>query len=869
MDSDSTKVRPGSSPAILDAIPEALVVTDLEFRIVNVNRGFTRLTGLTLAQVAGQNPRVLAFEAPSTEDADALREALATGRSWYGRFHNRRQIAGQSESWWAAATITPLLGDDGAVTGYVSVQRDVSAAVVREDEETHAREAAELKAVVGRIMAEHSPLKSRVARVVETLASMTGAEWQDKAGFFVVNHDAGQLEMVAHHGSYSEDFLRREQRVAMGSCLCGRAAVSGELIVSDDCFEDPRHEHQFEGMQAHGHYIVPAVADGVVQGVLFLYTDPYPNRGSARLELLRRVGELLALALLHEAARIELLNAREEALRVAQAQAVFLANMSHEIRTPMSGILGMVELLGDTPLEDAQAEMLGAVRSSAETLLCILNDILDVSKIEAGGMTVESIDVDLRAVLEDVGELLVPQAARKGLELAVEVDPSLPQRVKGDPVRLRQVITNLGSNAIKFTQRGEVVLSVRAERELEGSVVVRFAVRDTGLGIPADRQDAIFEVFAQADDATTRNFGGSGLGLSICRQLTELMGGSIGVSSAPGEGSTFHVTMAMARVDKPEPVQRARMGGRVVLVVSDSATQRAILRAQLESWGCRVREVRSGPRALTLLERLDTRHWDLAVVDQQLPGMSGLELATCLREHANWLASPVLLLSSDGAPTDALQRRHHVAAALAKPVRQERLRKALERVLGIVAPAPVPASVPASAPAQAQSSAQVQAPAPALAPAAAVQRPGPERVDLSVLLVEDNLVNQKVAGMMLSRSGCRVTVANDGVEGVEAAAQGGFDLILMDVQMPRLDGIEATRRIRAVERAAGASPVPIIALSAHVLEAERSRCLEAGMDAHLAKPIVPKELAALLASTAARRAPASLGGSCGDCTKPC
>ena len=323
--------------------------------------------------------------------------------------------------------------------------------------------------------------------------------------------------MFVLQGSFSDEFIEKEQHIACGSCLCGRAAVSGELLVSDDCFCDPRHEHTFADMQAHGHYIVPIISAGEALGVLFLYTDPYPAQNDSRLSMLKQVGEMLALAVLQEQAKVSLENARDMATQAALAKSEFLANMSHEIRTPMNGVLGMLDLLRDTNMSRSQWDLVETAHSSAEALLAILNDILDFSKLEAGKLEVEQIDFNLATLVEDVCSLLAARAHSKDLELNCFMPVAMPRCWKGDPTRIRQVLTNLLGNAIKFTEHGEVSVTVKHTPSNEGPDHFRFEVRDTGVGIAPEAQAHLFQPFSQAETNTARRFGGTGLGLSISK----------------------------------------------------------------------------------------------------------------------------------------------------------------------------------------------------------------------------------------------------------------------------------------------------------------------------------------------------------------
>ena len=526
----------------------------------------------------------------------------------------------------------------------------------------------------------------------------------------------------------------------------------------------------------------------------------------------------------------ELEVARREAVAGSQAKSAFLSVMSHEIRTPLNGVIGMTTLLADTELTEEQQEYASVIRGSGEALLSVINDVLDFSKIEAGHLDIEHLDFDLRASLGDVGDLLALKAHEKGLELVIVFGQDVPERVKGDPSRFRQVLLNLLSNAIKFTQSGGVTVRVSPEAATpSGPVVIRVDVSDTGVGIPQALQAALFEPFVHADTSTSRRFGGTGLGLAICKRLVEGQGGKIGLKSSAGQGSTFSFSIPFDPAD--EPVQPESPGPEIfetkILVVDDNATCREVLREHLRAWKCVVEETDQPESVVARLVRAadEKAAFDLLLIDFQMPGMGGLQLSAQIRDQKRVGATPIILMTEALQRSEAQRLRNcRIDGYLTKPVRRKALLAALAAL-------------------------RVGTPPPLVSSPSSREIPPSQRI--RVLVADDNLVNQKMLSWMLNKEGYACDIAANGMEVLAAMERFGYDIILMDVQMPEMDGTEATRRIRQSTKRW--CQVPVIAVTAGVSTVEREACVAAGMNDFLAKPIDRAQLVLMLKKHAPER----------------
>ncbi|MCP4711173.1 MAG: response regulator, partial [Planctomycetes bacterium] len=533
----------------------------------------------------------------------------------------------------------------------------------------------------------------------------------------------------------------------------------------------------------------------------------------------------------------ELSKALEAAEAASVAKSDFLANMSHEIRTPMNGIIGMAEFLSETKLDVDQKDYIDTIQNSADALLVIINDILDYSKIEAGKMQIETISFDLRVAVEDLADLLSVQTQEKGVELIYRFDPEIPARVKGDPGRIRQILTNFANNAIKFTHDGYILIDVSCQNKDENHVDLKFSVEDTGIGIEQEKLRTIFDKFTQADTSTTRKYGGTGLGLAISKQLVELMGGRIGVESQEGKGSTFWITMSLPLDKKTvvEPLPQGNLDQVRVLIVDDIDVNRRVIKEQLNNWNIDNDVCAGGEEALKTMREAaqDGSPYQMAILDFHMPGMDGEQLGNAIKEDPLLQETILLLLTSGGRKGDAARMAEvGFSVYLSKPVKQSQLMDALATAWGSFENQMKTGLITKHTLSELNESKRLP------------QQEGNQVIDAHILLVEDNAVNQKVAKLLLEGMGYKVTVAENGQEAVEKWSADSFNLILMDCQMPVMDGFEATAEIHRLEKDKGHTP--IIAMTAHAMVGDREKCLESGMDDYLSKPMQKKAVKEVL-----------------------
>ena len=783
---------------LADAMPQIVWTSKPDGNLDYYNKAWLDYTGLTLEETKdwGWGPVL------HPEDLDACVDrwthCFTTGENYEVEYRFKRAADGAYR--WHLGRAVPMRNEEGTIVQWVGTCTDI-------DDQKRSR--AKLEQLVAERTAELSSAQERLQQVLDA-ATGVAIIATDPAGLITVfNSGAERMlqysaeELVGHR---SPALFHEEAEVRQrGEKL---TQEFGRPIQGFDAFveyarQGRRETREWTYRRKDGRVLTVALdvtathdASGEINGFLGVATDVTTRKNA-------------------EAALVQ---AKEAAEAANRAKSEFLANMSHEIRTPMNGILGMTELVLDTELTREQREYLGMAKTSANSLLGLINDILDFSKIEAGKLEIESIDFSLR---DCVGGMLKPlglRADQKGVELVADIPADVPDSLVGDPMRLRQILINLTDNAIKFTAKGDVVLRVINQAAPGGETHLHFTVTDSGIGIPPEKQSAIFEAFAQADGSTTRTFGGTGLGLSIASQLIRKMGGKIWLESRVGEGTTFHFTTRLRVCAKPlrsAPREPASVEGLRVLVVDDNAVNRRILQEMLSNWRMQPTMAESAAAALVEIERAARAgsDYELVLLDAIMPTTDGFALAETLQDHPASAGATVMMLSSGMVAGNSERcRALGISSFLTKPVTQSDLLDAI--LIALDARTPIETKVETAQPAT-------------MAPSV----PG-----LRILLAEDNLINRALATGLLEKQGHTLVHAVNGVEVLRALDAATFDLVLMDVQMPEMDGFEATRRVRAIE--AGTSRhTPIIAMTAHAMAGDRERCLEAGMDGYVAKPI--------------------------------
>ena len=791
---------------LIDNLPDRIYIKDAEGRFMMNNIAHMHALGASSLEIlTGKTdfdfrPRDIAQS--SRDDEDII---LQTGLPLYNR--EERTILSTGERGWILTTKVPLTDADGKAIGIIGISRDIT-------KRKRAEEALKTSEAKFRSLFENvrdgvyqSTPEGRFLTVNPAFVRMFGYESEDAVLQTSIDKD---LYADPADRERFRDVLR-EQGEVRGLEVRLKKKNGDEIIVLENAYA------------VRGENDALLYFEGTVTDIT--------SRKQAE-ERLKRQAELLKMQ------AGELINAREAALEASRLKSEFVANMSHEIRTPMNGIIGMTSLLIETNLTPEQREYTEIVRQSGEALLTVVNDILDFSKIEAGKLTMEILDFDLITVVEGTIDLFAPRAQEKGLELVSLIEGDVLRSIRGDPGRVRQVLSNLVGNAIKFTQTGEITVSVHVLEETDQCVKARCEVTDTGIGLSDQERVRLFQPFTQADGSTTRKFGGTGLGLAISKQLVQMMGGTIGVDSQRGKGSTFWWE---AQFDKQPEGQRqipsrTNLSGLRCLIVDDNKANRDIVHHYVTSWGLLNGSAESGRHAMEMLRAatMEGTPYDLAILDMQMPEMDGLQLARLIKGDPDLSALRLILLTSMGnRKTDEL-KESGFSAGLVKPIRQSQLFDCIATVM-----ASSSSAVPQAAGVTQECSDGVASELPGTVHLRSRFENGPR-----ILVVEDNAVNQKVAARMLEKLGYRTDVAGNGIEALEAMARTHYEIVFMDCHMPEMDGFEATARIRETE--GGNGHTTIVAMTANALRGDKEECLAAGMDDYIAKPVKQADLQAAI-----------------------